>query len=295
MTIDAKTKPAPFFRKLLEVLGKIDRPGDFCTSGDRPMTMPGLDVEGLGTVGLPLGKSDAGKLIKLCRQAPYGKGTETLVDTDVRRVWELDSQKFRLTNPKWQSFVESIVCDIQEELGLADQKLEAQLYKLLVYEEGSFFLPHRDGEKLDRMVATLVIGLPAIHEGGELVVSHNGRQHEISLAGAASGYELSYAAFYADCQHEVRPVKSGHRLCLTYNVTLADSRRKAGIGAPAYEPMAAAIGKLLSDWSNDGECDDMRFAGPGMTATPLLQADIMRDATDCRQAYDAGRLTLAGQ
>ncbi len=55
------------------------------------------------------------------------------------------------------------------------------------------------------------------------------------------------------------------------------------------------FGNDSGDWSNDGECDDMRFAGPGMTATPLLQADIMRDATDCRQAYDAGRLTLAGQ
>ena len=82
----------------------------------------------------------------------------------------------------------------------------AHLYKLLVYEEGSFFLPHRDGEKLDRMVATLVIGLPAVHEGGELVVSHDGRSHEVVFDGAAAGHELSYAAFYADCQHEVRPV-----------------------------------------------------------------------------------------
>ncbi|WP_157033309.1 hypothetical protein [Loktanella sp. S4079] len=49
------------------------------------------------------------------------------------------------------------------------------------------------------------------------------------------------------------------------------------------------------EWSNDGECDDMRFAGPGMTSTPLLSEDIMHDATDCKTAYDAGRLTLAGQ
>ncbi|MCS7467825.1 hypothetical protein NZK35_14325 [Stieleria sp. ICT_E10.1] len=36
--------------------------------------------------------------------------------------------KFHLTNPQWQPFVESVVCDIQEELGLVDQKLKAQLY-----------------------------------------------------------------------------------------------------------------------------------------------------------------------
>lgn len=55
------------------------------------------------------------------------------------------------------------------------------------------------------------------------------------------------------------------------------------------------FGDDSGDWSNDGECDDMRFAGPGMTSTPLLQDDIMRDATDCRDAYKAGQLTLAGQ
>ncbi len=49
------------------------------------------------------------------------------------------------------------------------------------------------------------------------------------------------------------------------------------------------------EWSNDGECDDMRFAGPGMTLTPLLSDDIMHDASDCRTAFEAGRLTLAGQ
>jgi hypothetical protein len=55
------------------------------------------------------------------------------------------------------------------------------------------------------------------------------------------------------------------------------------------------FGNDSGEWANDGECDDMRFAGPGMTQTPLLQDDIMRDATDCREGYSAGRLKLAGQ
>ena len=55
------------------------------------------------------------------------------------------------------------------------------------------------------------------------------------------------------------------------------------------------FGNDSGEWSNDGECDDMRFAGPGMTTTPMLQDDIKRDATDCRNAFNAGRLTLAGQ
>ena len=45
-------------------------------------------------------------------------------------------------------------------------------------------------------------------------------------------------------------------------------------------------------WANDGECDDPRFRGPGMTETPLLDSDIRNDATDCREAYERGELTL---
>ncbi len=48
------------------------------------------------------------------------------------------------------------------------------------------------------------------------------------------------------------------------------------------------------DWANDGECDDKRFEGPGMTNTPLLDEDIGHDATDCRLAFEAGRLSLVG-
>jgi hypothetical protein len=47
-------------------------------------------------------------------------------------------------------------------------------------------------------------------------------------------------------------------------------------------------------FSNDGECDDMRFEGAGMTSTPLLDSDIRHDATDCRVAFNQGRLTFKG-
>ena len=254
----ARPKLIAVHDKLLEALSAVDRPGDFCTCGNRPLVMPGLDVDKMGVVGLPLTKTHARKLIALCRQAPYGKGTETVVDTDVRRVWELDPTQFQLTNPKWDEFVASIVDDVKESLGLEGQKLTAHLYKLLVYEEGSFFLPHRDGEKLDRMVATLVVGLPAIYEGGELVVSHDGRSNEVVFDGAAAGHELSYAAFYADCQHEVRPVRSGYRLCLTYNLTLARSRGKQGIAAPSYKLTSATLCDLLRDWGK--QADELRLA-----------------------------------
>ena len=54
-----------------------------------------------------------------------------------------------------------------------------------------------------------------------------------------------------------------------------------------------SFGDDSSQWANDGECDDPRFTGDGM-ASVLLEEDTMRDATDCRALYNAGRIRYKG-
>lgn len=68
----------------------------------------------------------------------------------------------------------------------------------------------------------------------------------------------------------------------------------AGISVPAYAQASTDIdfGDDTSQWANDGECDDPRFAGSG-AAAELEEADRGKDATDCRAAYEAGAVTLA--
>jgi predicted 2-oxoglutarate/Fe(II)-dependent dioxygenase YbiX len=89
-----------------------------------------------------------------------------------------------------------------------------------VYRKGQFFLPHQDSEKDDAMIATLVVTLPSAHTGGELVV------HHLGAATTYRGFDtrISLVAFYADCRHEVRPVTSGHRIALTYDLLLHATR-----------------------------------------------------------------------
>ena len=280
---------AKFRKDLLDAIGKVDRPGAVCTSGDLPLTMPGLTVDGVGLIGLPLVKTQARKLIKQCVQAPYGKGTETLVDTDVRRVWELDPEHFELTNPDWDQQIASITQTVQSALGLGERKLNAHLYKLLLYEKDSFFLPHRDGEKLDGMVATLVVALPSPHTGGELVITHEGRRHTIPFEGAASGFSLTYAAFYADCEHEVLPVEDGYRLSLVYNLTLARSRK--GIGAPQTSQAVVPICQLFREWPSQDQLRkaaitlDHQYSEDGLNIDTLkgvdrARADVLFEAAE---------------
>jgi hypothetical protein len=236
--------------QLSEALSQIDRPGSFCASGSVPGVLPGLEVDGLGPIRLPLTASAAKELIKRCEQAPYGKGTQTLVDTSVRRVWRLGPDRFRLTNPGWKRFIGETVRQVQEKLGLESQKLESHLYDLLLYEPGSFFLSHRDGEKHNRMVATLVIVLPSSYQGGELVIRHEGHKRTIAFPSKGdSPFRIHYAAFYADCEHEVRPLRKGYRLCLTYNLTLA--RSKKSITASRVGEPIERITRLIRQWVKD--------------------------------------------
>jgi len=185
--------------RLHRALEEIDRPGVFCASGTLGTVLPGLEVKGLGPVGLPLTVTQAKELKRYCVQAPYGKGEATIVDTRVRRVWRMTPRRFALTNPAWKKFLGSAVARVEAELGLEGRKLVAHLYDLLLYEKGSFFLPHRDGEKLERMVGTLVIVLPSVHEGGELVVRHEGKKQRVDFSGPESRHQIQFAVFYADC------------------------------------------------------------------------------------------------
>ena len=57
------------------------------------------------------------------------------------------------------------------------------------------------------MFATLVIVLPSISAGGDLVMRHKGREVRLELR-SSDPSEVVFAAFYADCVHEVLP---GHR------------------------------------------------------------------------------------
>jgi len=123
---------------LAEELSTVQRPGDFYAAGTAEFLAPRLEVEGVGPIALPLLKVQAEQLIAIAERAPYGRGEETLVNTEVRRTWQIDADRIRIEGKHWARTLESIVERATEGLGVAGP-VEADLYKLLVYDAGSFF------------------------------------------------------------------------------------------------------------------------------------------------------------
>jgi len=64
------------------------------------------------------------------------------------------------------------------------------------------------------------------------------------------------------------------------------------LAACAVTATSIDFGDNSSALANDGECDDPRFAGPGM-APSFADVNIQRDAEDCRRLYNAAEVRLA--
>ena len=166
---------ASITNELAAILTTVRRPGDFFASGLIELLAPQLEVDGVGQIALPLLPTQAKQLVAAAERAPYGRGQQTLVDTAVRRTWQIGPNQVRIQGRGWARTLSAILTRVCDGLGVAEP-VQAEFYKLLLYDEGSFFASHRDTEKAPGMFATLVVVLPSASTGGELLVRHKDRE-----------------------------------------------------------------------------------------------------------------------
>jgi hypothetical protein len=128
--------------------------------------------------------------------------------------------------------------------------VDAELYKLLLYETGGHFKPHTDTEKVPGMFATLVVQLPSVFTGGAFVVRHHEAQRSFVAdeSDPAAAFECRYVAHYADCTHEILPITAGSRLAAVYSLCWR------GDGAPPTPPPADDARRLAARLTGLDEC-----------------------------------------
>ncbi|KDQ57908.1 hypothetical protein JAAARDRAFT_685458 [Jaapia argillacea MUCL 33604] len=203
---------------------------------------PGLTIDGLGGVGLPLSKRDFLLIKARCIQAPYGHGKRILFDKDVRNTWA----EFI------QGSVVNMVCD-----NLQGYRLKApprcELHKLLLHEPGSHT------ETVDGVFATIVIILPSQYTGGQFHVSHAGSSKVFDFA-TKSAFLASLLTWYTDVTYEAMPITSGYQLALPYNLIHASS----GL-PPSLSDLHDAVSQLrhpLESWSYRFQHPQLRHGVP---------------------------------
>ncbi len=235
---------------ILSCLKDLKGSGKFISVQTTQFLFPGLEVDSVGEIAYPINEVQAKALIQAAHKAPFGKGSETILDDNVRSAWEIDAAKLIFKGNRWTKFIDKIVHNIKPDLGLEEYTISAHLYKMLIYETGDFFLSHKDSEKEKGMFGTLVIGLPSKHTGGELVVSFGGVEEIAGFSKDSGDYKIDYAAFYADCDHEVRPLTSGYRVCLVYNLIQQKSGNK--IQLTSLETYVEKLAEIFTKQRQDG-------------------------------------------
>ncbi|OAQ63101.2 2OG-Fe(II) oxygenase superfamily protein [Pochonia chlamydosporia 170] len=210
---------------LLNALQSIKTSGSFAGFGALSRPPPAdLSVNEVGGITMPLTDSQAAQLIKKARQAPYGKGSDTIADTSVRNTWEIDGDQLTFRSPAWPGFLKALCAQVAQDLGI----------KIPINAEIT--------EKIPGMFGTLIVCLPSVHQGGEVVLKHCGQKKVFKTSAATQ----SYAYWYSDVTHEVLPVTSGYRWVLTYN--LAIDLKVARPSAELQRSTTQALRDTLRRW-----------------------------------------------
>lgn len=100
---------------------------------------PCLEIDSLGTIGLPLSARDAEAIKNVAARSPFGHGDKLVVDSTVRDTWEIDGTKIKMRNSAWDAFMGGLMEMVKKGLGVPSNTMpcKCELYKLLLYETGS--------------------------------------------------------------------------------------------------------------------------------------------------------------
>jgi 2OG-Fe(II) oxygenase superfamily len=279
-------------KSVLEEIGRqlaqIGTSGSFATRRTATADDLNLEVQDVGRIRLPVTTSTARRLCEVARPARHGFKDETHLDRRVRDTWEIPKSRIFIDEPRWMRTLTAQLDRIRRDLGLPEGCwLKAQLHNMLVYAPGQFFVPHQDSEKTDDMIGTLVVSLPSRFSGGAMALEH----HNEKMLVRGSNNRLTLVAFYADCHHEVRPIRQGHRIVLTYNLIVEGDATAADPPAQV-EALAPSIRKFFETprpprWSGDrrqGPPDrlvyllDHEYTQRGLAWNRLKNADAQRAA-----------------
>ena len=204
--------------------------------------------------------------------------------------------------------MDPILEHVYADLGLHGWEMDAELYKMLVYEPGCFFRRHRDNVRIDNMFGTLVITLPTRYSGAILTVQSPTSSTEVEhhkhfsvsptegdgkaktrgrTRAASHPVGVHFTAFYADCFHEVDMLTDGYRVALVYNLTAHRPARPSGefkahearaapcrvLAQPPQPVDEAAVAKIAAAmklWESEGDSSypDMRVANRQYADSP---------------------------
>ncbi|KAJ6542089.1 hypothetical protein DFH09DRAFT_1368280 [Mycena vulgaris] len=211
---------------------------------------PCLNIDGLGTVGIPLSERDARAIVSA--SAPVSVSGSEATATG---VWEMPSEKIHFDNPAWDVW-------IQKTAGVAaSTALNAcvpvapsfRLKKLVIHEVGSqttYYKEPIDEDDSNTKIGDFIAVLPGLFQGAHLQLRHGGQSKSLNFA-HQSGLSTSIVAAYSGVEHALAGVASGHRLSLVYDIVQPIAHAELRPMLPEMQGATQKLHNIMLSWKQD--------------------------------------------
>lgn len=202
-------------QKISDVLGQVghNSTGNTSFGGvayELPV-LPGLTVEGFGSISLPLHKDQVDVLSTQCS----AKGDN---------VWEVTPGQIRTVNLEWEQGLKVLCGVCADALGLSSVILKSELSKMLIFGPGSYSEQVRDWSDDDQVVARLVVQLPSEYMGGGLSVLDGQTKQQfcynLGKTDGAAAFKPHYTVIVRNASYTMNEVTSGYCLAMVYSLCL---------------------------------------------------------------------------
>lgn len=184
------------------------------------LPIPGICVEGLPDhLALPLASAQAEALQSIGEEFYHEKSSRCGV------AIPHDKLKFQRD---WRAELDYLCKIAVAKLGLHSSEIECVLEGLYVNRPGDFVSPFVPLNEDPDLFATLVVQLPSDYTGGQVVFQDDGNKEEFTH-GADNGqsrFKYFYTVSYANTQREMKPIETGFRLTLRYDIVWVGSSAK---------------------------------------------------------------------
>lgn len=140
------------------------------------------------------------------------------------------------------------------------------------------------------MFATMIVLLPSEYTGGEIHVTHASKTQIIDFS-ASSSANTAVLAWYTDVLHEVKPVTSGYRLALSYNLIHTSTRVPLPM-APTDDGPCGKLRKVLRNWKT-GKYEESEKCGYIAYLLKHKYSEVdFRRGVSCLKGEDEERVAL---
>ncbi|KAJ7102739.1 hypothetical protein C8R44DRAFT_583888, partial [Mycena epipterygia] len=208
---------------------------------------PCLNIDGLGTVGIPLSEREARAIIAACVPV-CAPGS----DAKTSGIWEMASENLQFDNPAWDTWIQNTagVAASTALSAVSGVRPAFILKKLLVHETGSITTHHNDDDESDLKIGDFIAILPSVFEGAQIQLRHAGQTKSLNFA-HQSKLSTSIVAAYSGVEHTLCGVTSGYRLSLVYDMVQPMTHAGYRPTLPEMQGATQKLHNVLLSWKQD--------------------------------------------